>query len=113
MHATMQQKVQQKRAVYQALQQRTQRAAAEFQSKSRFFVQASGNGWAVVSASNNRLHGHHQRYVEAVRYAESLERAIDAKSLACFTVKQVGERATRWAALFGLVMIVVTGAASA
>lgn len=109
MHPT----IKQKRAVLQVIRQRTQRATAEFQSKSRFFVQPSGTGWAVVSASNNRLHGHHQRYVEAVRYAESLERAIDAKSLATITAKQVGERATRWAALFGLVMIVVTGAASA
>lgn len=113
MHPTMQQKIQQKRAVLQAIQQRTQLASAEYFSKSRFFVQPSGTGWAVISADTNRLHGQHKSHVEAVRYAESLERAINAKHLACITVKQVGERATRWAALFGLVMIVVTGAASA
>lgn len=109
MHPT----IKQKRAVYQVLQQRAQRASAKFRSKSRFFVQPSGDGWAVVSVSNNRLYGHHQRYAEAVRYAESLELAIDAKTLSCVNVKQIGERATRWASLLGLVLVVLAGAASA
>ena len=112
MHPTMKQKIQQKRAVYQAIQQRTQLASAEFFSKSRFYVQHIEGSWAVISTDTNRLHGQHQSHVEAVRYAESLERAINAKQLACITVKQVGERATRWVALFGLVAIVAAGAAS-
>lgn len=105
--------IRERQALRQALQQRAQAAAAEFRSKSRFFVQPSGQGWAVVSASTNRLYGQHPRYFEAVRYAESLEHAIDSKTVAMVGAKQVGERATRWVSLFALMLVLVAGAASA
>ncbi|MBF8802251.1 hypothetical protein [Pseudomonas asiatica] len=111
----MQAAIQQSQAKLAALRQEVITATEAFQSKSRFFVTQSGNGWAVVSASNNRVYGRNTSYAQAVRYAQSLERAIDAKTLpvvAVVKVRQVGESATRWAALFALALIVLAGAAS-
>lgn len=98
-----------------ALRQEVITATEAFRSKSRFFVTQSGNGWAVVSASNNRVYGRNISYPRAVCYSESLERAIDAKTLpvvAVVKVRQVGESATRWMALFALAMILLAGAAA-
>jgi len=72
------------REQYQQVQQQTEAAAAQFRSNSRFFVQpASGNSWAIVGSEDNRLYGQRRRYFDAVTYAESLERAVNAKSVPC------------------------------
>ncbi|MEX5505796.1 hypothetical protein Q1J61_18560 [Pseudomonas putida] len=68
----------------QQVQQQAEAAAAQFRSNSRFFVQpASGNSWAIVGSEDNRLYGQRRRYFDAVTYAESLERAVNAKSVPC------------------------------
>jgi hypothetical protein len=111
----MQAAIQQSQDKLEALRQEVITATEAFRSKSRFFVTQSGNGWAVVSASNNRVYGRNTSYAQAVRYAQSLERAIDAKTLpvvAVVKVRQVGECATRWAALFALALILLAGTAS-
>lgn len=98
------------------LRQEVITATEAFRSKSRFFVTQSGNGWAVVSASDNRVYGRNVSYPQAVRYAQSLERAIDAKFMPVAAVMQarhIGERATRWVSLFALLLVVLAGAASA
>ncbi|WP_313317802.1 hypothetical protein [Pseudomonas sp.] len=109
MHAA----IQQSQVKLEALRQEVITATEAFRSKSRFFVTQSGNGWAVVSASNNRVYGRNTSYAQAVRYAQSLERAIDAKTLpvvAVVKVRQVGESATRWCSLLALLFIVAAAA---
>lgn len=111
----MQAAIQQSQVKLAALRQEVITATEAFHSKSRFFVTQSGNGWAIVSASNNRVYGRNISYPKAVRYAESLERAIDAKTLsvvAAVKVRQVGESATRWVSLFALALVLLAGAAS-
>lgn len=111
----MQAAIQQSQVKLAALRQEVITATEAFQSKSRFFVTQSGNGWAVVSASNNRVYGRNTSYAQAVRYAQSLERAIDAKTIpvaAAVKVRQVGESATRWVSLFALALVLLAGAAS-
>jgi len=111
----MQVAIQQSQVKLAALRQEVITATEAFQSKSRFFVTQSGNGWAVVSASNNRVYGRNTSYAQAVRYAQSLERAIDAKTLpvvAAVKVRQVGESATRWVSLLALALVLLAGAAS-
>lgn len=97
---------QQKIDVLAALMQRTAAARAEFQGKSRFYVEPRGDGWAVVHASTNRLHGQCKRYPEAVQYAEKLERAMDGRLRTAVGAKEIGERMTRWASGLGLVLVV-------
>ncbi|AYN12351.1 hypothetical protein [Pseudomonas putida] len=111
----MQAAIQQSQVELATLRQEVITATEAFRAKSRFFVTPSGNGWAVVSASNNRVYGRNTSYPQAVRYAESLERAIDAKTLpvvAAVKVRQVGESATRWVSLFALALVLLAGAAS-
>ncbi|MDM9594687.1 hypothetical protein [Pseudomonas guariconensis] len=111
----MQAAIKQSQGVREALRQEVITATEAFRSKSRFFVTQSGAGWAVVSASDNRVYGRNTSYPQAVRYAQSLERAIDAKTLpvvAVVKVKEIGESATRWASLFALALILLAGAAS-
>ncbi|RRW52986.1 hypothetical protein EGJ51_23755 [Pseudomonas fulva] len=111
----MQAAIQNKQGQLQALRQEVITATEAFRSKSRFYVTQSGNGWAVVSASNNRVYGRNISYAQAVRYAQSLERAIDAKTIpvvAAVKVRQVGESATRWVSLFALALVLLAGAAS-
>lgn len=111
----MQAAIQKSQGELTALRQEVIAATEAFRSKSRFYVTASGNGWAIVSAANERVYGRNKDYPSAVRYAQSLERAIDAKTLpviAAVKVKQVGESATRWAALLGLCLVLLAGAAS-
>jgi hypothetical protein len=60
------------------------------------------------------VYGRNTSYPQAVRYAESLERAIDAKTLpvvAVVKVRQVGEAATRWCSLLALLFIVAAAVA--
>lgn len=98
----------------EALRQEVITATEAFRSKSRFFVTQEGAGWVVVSAADNRVYGRNTSHAQAVRYAESLERAIDSKFapiMAVIKVKNIGERATRWVSLFALALI-VAGAAS-
>ena len=111
----MQAAIQESQGKLEVLRQEVITATEAFRSKSRFYVTQSGNGWAIVSASNNRVYGRNTSYPQAVRYAQSLERAIDAKTLpvvAAVKVRQFGESATRWAALFGLFLVLLAGAAS-
>ncbi|MBK5002667.1 hypothetical protein IAE37_004943 [Pseudomonas sp. S31] len=99
----------------EVLRQEVITATEAFHAKSRFIVTPAGNGWMVVSSRDNRVYGRNTSYPQAVRYAESLERAIDAKALpvvAAVKVKELGERATRWVSLFALMLIVLAGAAS-
>lgn len=111
----MQVAIQQSQGELETLRQEVITATEAFRSKSRFFVTQSGNGWAIVSASNNRVYGRNISYPKAVRYAESLERAIDAKTLpvvAAVKARQVGESATRWVSLFALALVLLAGAFS-
>ncbi len=111
----MQVAIKQRQGELETLRQEVITATEAFRSKSRFFVTQSGNGWAIVSASNNRVYGRNTSYSQAVRYALSLERAIDAKTLpvvAAVKVRQVGESATRWVSLFALALVLLAGAAS-
>jgi len=110
----MQATIQQSQVKLEALRQEVITATEAFRSKSRFFVTQSGNVWAVVSASKIRLYGRNTSYAQAVRYAQSLERAIDAKTLpvvAVVKVRQVGESATRWCSLLALLFIVAAAVA--
>ncbi|MBF8773918.1 hypothetical protein [Pseudomonas fulva] len=105
----MQAAIQNKQGQLEALRQEVITATEAFRSKSRFFVTQSGNGWAVVSSSNNRVYGRNTSYPQAVRYAESLERAIKAKTLPVVAVVKTqpnGERATRWGSLLVLLSII-------
>ncbi|MBF8703974.1 hypothetical protein [Pseudomonas putida] len=98
-----------------ALRQEVITGTEAFREKPRFFVTQSGNGWAVVSTSNNRVYGRNTSYQHAIRYADSLERVIDAKTLpmvAVVKVREVSERATRWTALIALALILLAGATS-
>ncbi|PTU49280.1 hypothetical protein DBB42_26305 [Pseudomonas plecoglossicida] len=111
----MQAAIQKSQGELSSLRQEVITATEAFRSKSRFFVTPSGNGWAVVSSSNNRVYGRNISYPQAVRYAQSLERAIDAKTLpvvAAVKIRQVGESATRWVSLFALALVLLAGAAS-
>lgn len=111
----MQAAIQQSQDKLEALRQEVITATEAFQSKSRFFVTQGGSGWVVVSSSDNRVYGRNTSYQQAVRYAESLERAIDAKTLpvvAAVKVRQVGESATRWVSLFALALVLLAGVAS-
>lgn len=111
----MQAAIQQSQDKLEALRQEVITATEAFQSKSRFFVTKSGGGWVVVSSSNNRVYGRNTSYPQAVRYAQSLERAIDAKTLplvAVVKVRQVSESATRWVALVALALVLLAGTAS-
>ncbi|MBS3185396.1 hypothetical protein JIQ88_10280 [Pseudomonas sp. PCH44] len=95
------------RVQYQQVQQLAEAASAQFRSNSRFFVQqGENNSWAIVGADDNRLYGQRRRYFDAVTYAQSLERAVEAKTLTVVTVKQAGERATRWGSLLALLLII-------
>lgn len=99
------------RKQYEQVQQEALAASARFRSNSRFYVQpASGNSWAVVGATDNRLYGQRRRYFDAVTYAESLERAVIAKSVPVITVTPPDDVRTRWAALWALVLIIMGGA---
>ncbi|EPN6724778.1 hypothetical protein ACT2UN_000858 [Pseudomonas putida] len=101
------------RAQYVQVQQQAEAAAAQFRSNSRFFVQpSSGNSWAIVGSDDNRLYGQRQRYFDAVTYAESLERAVSAKSVPTLKVSPTDDIRTRWVALWALVLIVIAGAIS-
>ncbi|WP_176506395.1 hypothetical protein [Pseudomonas urethralis] len=94
----------------QSLRQQVILATEEFRSKSRFQVLASpGGGWSVVSADHNRLVGQNKTHIEAVKYAEKLDRIFPRRAPAAdsaFTAKAIGERATRWVSLFALILIV-------
>ncbi|MBH3412964.1 MULTISPECIES: hypothetical protein [Pseudomonas] len=95
------------RVQYQQVQQLAEAASAQFRSNSRFFVQqGENNSWAIVGADDNRLYGQRRRYFDAVTYAQSLERAVEAKTLPVVTVKQAGDRATRWGSLLALLLII-------
>lgn len=112
----MQAAIKQSQDGLETLRQEVITATEAFRSKSRFYVTQRGTGWVVVSSSDNRVYGRNTDYPQAVRYAQSLERAIDAKVLpvvAMVKVKHIGEIATRWATLFALLLIVLAGAASA
>ncbi|MFI7857377.1 hypothetical protein ACIF8Z_10275 [Pseudomonas promysalinigenes] len=100
------------RVQYQQVQQQAKAAAAQFRSNSRFFVQqGENNSWAIVGADDNRLYGQRRRYFDAVTYAQSLERAVEAKSLPVITVRKASDRAARWGSL--LALLVIIGAAVA
>ncbi|MBA6119402.1 hypothetical protein [Pseudomonas putida] len=100
------------RAQYQQVQQLAEAASAQFRSNSRFFVQqGENNSWAVVGANDNRLYGQRRRYLDAVTYAQSLERAVEAKSLPVITVKKAGDSAARWGSLLALLVIIGTAVA--
>ncbi|MBI6940316.1 hypothetical protein JET76_03085 [Pseudomonas putida] len=100
------------RKQYDQVQQEALAASARFRSNSRFYVQpASGNSWAVVGANDNRLYGQRRRYFDAVTYAQSLERAVEAKSLPVITVRKASDSAARWGSL--LALLVIIGAAVA
>ncbi|MCE1054991.1 hypothetical protein [Pseudomonas alloputida] len=93
----MQEAIKDSKGQLDALRQEVITGTEAFREKSRFFVTQSGNGWAVVSARNNRVYGHNTSYSKAVRYAESLERAINDKAhpvVAVLKVRQVGETST-------------------
>ena len=95
------------RVQYQQVQQLAEAASAQFRSNSRFFVQqGENNSWAIVGADDSRLYGQRRRYFDAVTYAQSLERAVEAKTLPVVTVKQAGDRATRWGSLLALLLII-------
>ncbi|MDQ7962789.1 hypothetical protein RDI61_01815 [Pseudomonas plecoglossicida] len=101
------------RVQYAQVQQQAEAAAAQFRSNSRFFVQqGENNSWAIVGADDNRLYGQRRRYFDAVTYAESLERAVNAKSVPVLKVSPPDDVRTRWAALWALVLIVMAGAFS-
>ncbi|MFV3288487.1 hypothetical protein ACNFBR_07105 [Pseudomonas sp. NY11955] len=101
------------RVQYAQVQQQAEAAAAEFRSNSRFFVQqGENNSWAIVGSDDNRLYGQRRRYFDAVTYAESLERAVNAKSVPVLKVSPPDDVRTRWAALWALVLIVMAGAFS-
>ncbi len=101
------------RAQYAQAQLQAEAAAAEFRSNSRFFVQQGANSnWAIVGADDNRLYGLRRRHVDAVTYAESLERAVSAKSVPTLKVSPPDDIRTRWVALWALVLIVIAGAIS-
>ncbi len=101
------------RVQYAQVQQLAEAAAEEFRSNSRFFVQQGENkSWAIVGADDNRLYGLRRRHVDAVNYAESLERAVNAKSVPMLKVSPPDDARTRWAALWALVLIVMAGAFS-
>ncbi|MCT8164980.1 MULTISPECIES: hypothetical protein [unclassified Pseudomonas] len=111
----MQAAIEQSKSAREALRQQVITATEEFRSKSRFYVTQDGAGWVVVSAADDRVYGRNTSYSQAIRYAESLERAIESKAtpiMAVIKVKHIGERATRWAALFALAMIVAGAATS-
>ena len=97
---------QQKLDVLNALRARSAAARAEFRSKSRFYVEPRGDAWAVVDAGSRRLHGQCMRYPEAVKYAEQLERAVEKRAGVLLTVKDLADRMTRWASLFGLAIVI-------
>jgi len=97
---------QQKLDVLNALRARSAAARAEFRSNSRFYVEPRGDAWAVVDAGSRRLHGQCMRYPEAVKYAEQLERAVEKRDGLVMSVKELGERMTRWASLLGLGIVV-------
>ncbi|WP_253249314.1 hypothetical protein [Pseudomonas putida] len=62
------------------------------------------------------MYGRNVSYPQAVRHAQSLERAIDAKVMpvaAFIQARHIGEHATRWISLFALLLVVLAGAASA
>lgn len=101
------------RVQYAQVQQQAEIAAAQFRSNSRFYVQpAENNRWAIVGSDDNRLYGQRRRYFDAVTYAESLERAVNAKSVPVLKVSPPDDVRTRWAALWALVLIVMAGAFS-
>ncbi len=101
------------RVQYQQVQQQAEAAAAQFRSNSRFFVQPNGSSsWAIVGSDDNRLYGQRRRYFDAVTYAESLERAVNAKSVPVLKDAPPEEIRTRWLALWALFLIVVAGAFS-
>lgn len=100
------------RVQYQQVQQLAEAASAQFRSNSRFFVQqGENNSWAIVGADDNRLYGQRRRYLDAVTYAQSLERAVEAKSLPVITVRKASDSAARWGSL--LALLVIIGAAVA
>ncbi len=101
------------RVQYAQVQQQAEAAATQFRSNSRFFVQqGENNSWAIVGSDDNRLYGQRRRYFDAVTYAESLERAVNAKSVPVLKVSPPDDVRTRWAALWALVLIVMAGAFS-
>ncbi|MFY1029417.1 hypothetical protein [Pseudomonas asiatica] len=101
------------RVQYQQVQQLAEAASAQFRSNSRFFVQqGENNSWAIVGSDDNRLYGQRRRYFDAVTYAESLERAVNAKSVPVLNVSPPDDTRTRWAALWALLLIVMAGAFS-
>ena len=101
------------RVQYAQVQQLADAAAEEFRSNSRFFVQqGENNSWAIVGSDDNRLYGQRRRYLDAVTYAESLERAVNAKSVPVLKVSPPDDTRTRWAALWALLLIVMAGAFS-
>lgn len=101
------------RMQYDQAQQQAEAAAAQFRSNSRFFVQqGENNSWAIVGSDDNRLYGQRRRYFDAVTYAESLERAVNAKSVPVLKVSPPDDTRTRWAALWALLLIVMAGAFS-
>jgi len=95
------------RVQYQQVQQLAEAASDQFRSNSRFFVQqGENNSWAIVGSDDNRLYGKRRRYFDAVTYAQSLERAVEAKSLPVITVKKAGDSAARWGSLLALLLII-------
>ena len=96
---------------YTQTQQLAEAAAAEFHSNSRFTVQqGKNNSWAIVGSNDNRLYGQRREYPAAVRYAKSLERAIESKSEPAQKVVPPDDIGTRWIALWALALIVCAGA---
>jgi hypothetical protein len=91
---------------YAQVQHLAQAATDDFRSNSRFFVQqGANNSWAIIGAGDSRLYGQRRRYIDAVNYAQSLERAVEAKSLPVITVRQADDSAVRWGSLLALLMI--------
>jgi len=110
----MQTAIEQSKAGLETLRQEVITATEAFHAKSRFTVTKAGNGWMVVSSRDNRVYGRNTSYPQAVRYAASLERAIEAKALpvvALVRARQVGESATRWCSLMALLFIVAAAVA--
>ncbi|MFT0866018.1 hypothetical protein [Pseudomonas sp. CAM1A] len=100
------------REQYAQVQHLALAATADFRSNSRFFVQqGDNNSWAIIGAGDNRLYGQRRRYIDAVNYAQSLERAVEAKSLPVLTVRRTNDGATRWCSLLALLMILAAAVA--
>lgn len=98
-------KFRQKILAQQAMHERSVTARAEAHKRCRFYVARSGEGWGIFETETCRIHGQRERHADAVRYAEQIEDAIDKRDTKLVTAKDLGERMTRWASCFGLVLV--------